>query len=134
MTFEEKAQVLTRSLPVPKESGWTGGFKAIKRLSIPDVRYADGPQGFRVANMNNASGTTTAFPSLLSLGMSWDRDLVRQQGEAMGAEFKAKGAHVQLGPGMNVQRIPENGRSFEYISGEDPTLGRELVPHIVKGI
>jgi beta-glucosidase len=66
--------------------------------------------------------------------MSWDRDLVYEQGVAMGEEFKAKGAHVQLGPGMNVQRVPTNGRAFEYISGEDPVVGRELVPPIIKGI
>jgi len=34
--------------------------------------------------------------------MSWDRELVYAQGKAMGEEFKAKGGHVQLGPGMNV--------------------------------
>lgn len=52
----------------------------------------------------------------------------------MAKEFKDKGGHVLLGPGMNVMRIPENGRAFEYISGEDPTLGRELVAPMVKGI
>jgi beta-glucosidase len=52
----------------------------------------------------------------------------------MGAEFKAKGGHVQLGPGMNVQRVPQGGRAMEYISGEDPVVGRELVPHMVRGI
>jgi beta-glucosidase len=52
----------------------------------------------------------------------------------MGAEFKAKGGHVQLGPGMNVQRVPTVGRAFEYLSGEDPVVGRELVPPMVRGI
>jgi beta-glucosidase len=52
----------------------------------------------------------------------------------MGQEFHDKGAHVMLGPGMNVQRVQENGRGFEYLSGEDPVVGRELVPHMVKGI
>jgi len=52
----------------------------------------------------------------------------------MGREFFLKGAHVQLGPGLNVQRVPLNGRNFEYISGEDPVLGKELAYSIVKGI
>ena len=52
----------------------------------------------------------------------------------MGEEFLAKGAHVQLGPAVNVQRIPTNGRNFEYLSGEDPVVGAELVPHVIKGI
>ena len=134
MNFSEKAQVLTRSTPDKDHWGWTGGFKAIDRLGVPQIRYNDGPQGFRTMDYNNVTGTSTAFPSLLSLSMSWDRDLVYAQGAAMGKEFFDKGAHVMLGPGMNVQRVQENGRAFEYISGEDPVLGRELVPHMVKGI
>ena len=39
-------------------------------------------------------------------------------GRAMGAEFFAKGANVQLGPGVCVARVPNDGRNFEYLSGE----------------
>lgn len=56
-----------------------------------------------------------------------DRDMAALYGEAMGAEFKAKGTNVMLGPGLNLLRVPMNGRTFEYISGEDPVLGAELV-------
>jgi beta-glucosidase len=52
----------------------------------------------------------------------------------MGQEFHAKGANVFLGPGLNVQRIPEGGRNFEYLSGEDPYLGYILAQPAVKGI
>jgi beta-glucosidase len=52
----------------------------------------------------------------------------------MGAEFKGKGANVQLGPGVNLNRIPQNGRCFEYVSGEDPYLGRRMVGPVVSGI
>ena len=52
----------------------------------------------------------------------------------MGAEFHGKGANVQLGPGMCVARVPRNGRNFEYLSGEDPVLGVNMVPPVVKGI
>ncbi len=52
----------------------------------------------------------------------------------MGAEFFGKGANVQLGPGVNVARVPRNGRNFEYISGEDPFLGYTLVQPAVAGI
>lgn len=41
----------------------------------------------------------------------------------MGNEFWKKGANVQLGPGVCLNRVPKNGRNFEYISGEDPKLG-----------
>merc|ERR1719352_1549417 len=35
---------------------------------------------------------------------------------------------------MNVHRFPRNGRNFEYISGEDPVPGEELVPAYVRGV
>jgi beta-glucosidase len=44
----------------------------------------------------------------------------------MGKEYDLKGASVQLGPGVNVMRLGNDGREFEYISGEDPYLGGEL--------
>ena len=41
----------------------------------------------------------------------------------MGKEFHDKGANVQFGPGVNIARLSNAGRSFEYLSGEDPFLG-----------
>jgi beta-glucosidase-like glycosyl hydrolase len=52
----------------------------------------------------------------------------------MGKEFFAKGANVQLGPGLCVARVPRNGRDFEYLSGEDPFLGYTLVKPVITGI
>ena len=52
----------------------------------------------------------------------------------MGKEFSGKGANVQFGPGANLARLPNGGRSFEYISGEDPFLGFTLIQPVVKGI
>lgn len=52
----------------------------------------------------------------------------------MGEEFAGKGANVQFGPGVNVARIANGGRSFEYLSGEDPYLGYVLVQPVVRGI
>ena len=49
-------------------------------------------------------------------------------------EFAGKGANVQLGPGLCIARIPQNGRNFEYLSGEDPFLGYTLVQPAIKGI
>ena len=51
-----------------------------------------------------------------------------------GREFYNKGSNVQLGPGMCVARVPRNGRNFEYISGEDPFLGYQMVQPVIKGI
>ena len=70
----------------------------------------------------------------MTVGATWDVELVYAWGAAMGAEFWGKGANVQLGPGVNVARVPRNGRNFEYISGEDPFLGYILVQPAVQGI
>jgi beta-glucosidase len=39
-----------------------------------------------------------------------------------------------MGPGVNVVRIPQNGRAFEYVSGEDPILGAAMAEQITWGI
>ena len=68
----------------------------------------------------------TAFPSALAAAASWDPSLVFRWAAAIGAEFRAKGANVVLGPSVNVHRIPRGGRNGEYLSGEDPALGVPL--------
>jgi len=40
---------------------------------------------------------------------------------------------MMLGPGVNLARVPQCGRMDEYIPGDDPTLGAELVKVFVKG-
>ena len=54
------------------------------------------------------------------MAASWDVDALYQWGAGMGKEFYDKGSNVQLGPGLCLARIPQNGRNFEYLSGEDP--------------
>jgi len=71
---------------------------------------------------------------LLSWANTWDTELVEEFGRRVAQEFKDKGAGVYLGPGLNVQRIPTDGRNYEYLSGEDPVLGAKLAPHIIKGV
>ena len=90
-----------------------------------------GPQGFRD---NIYPGTTTQFPSGLAVAASWDVASMGAWGHAMGAEFFGKGANVQLGPGLCLARLPNDGRNFEYLSGEDPFLGFTLVQPVIAGI
>ena len=111
--------------------GYVGNVPAIERLSIPAITMNDGPQGFR----DNAHvGTTTSFPSGLTIGATFDVAAASLWGTTMGQEFFDKGANVQLGPGMCLARIPRNGRNFEYIAGEDPYLGYIMVNPVIKGI
>ena len=68
------------------------------------------------------------------MAASWDTAALLEWGVGMGKEFYAKGANVQLGPGLCLARVPQNGRNFEYAAGEDPYLGYHLVHGAIKGI
>jgi beta-glucosidase len=76
----------------------------------------DGPEGYRASGKD--VGTTTQWPSGLTLAHSFDPALMLEWGKAMGQEFYNKGANVQFGPAVNVARVANGGRSFEYNSGE----------------
>ena len=94
-------------------------------------RWDNGPQGF---GDNTPAGTSTQWPSTLNIGATWDPDLAREWGVAMGEEWWGKGTNILEGPGINVMRVPYNGRTFEYISGEDPVLGSVLVGPTIDGM
>jgi len=100
---------------------------AIRRLGIPKLVMADGPQGIR------AHGPACSFPSGIALAATWDQKLAYEYGSAIGREAKARGIHIQLGPGVNIARTPLNGRNFEYY-GEDPYLTGEMASRWIQGI
>ena len=113
------------------DGDYVGNTPAVERLGIPPLTMNDGPQGFR---SNEYPGSTTQFPAAINVAATFDVGIAEEWGEAMGIEFAAKGSNVQLGPGLNVARVPVNGRNFEYLSGEDPFLGAHLVPGVIHGI
>eukprot|EP00937_MAST-01D_sp_MAST-1D-sp2_P002356 g2356.t1 len=128
MTNAEKIHLLHGS-----GSGYIGNVEAQRGGAIPALKLNDGPQGFRCKD-SSLAGTTTAWPSALGISATFSKTTARAWGAAMGSEFFAKGANVQLGPGMCVARVPRNGRNFEYLSGEDPQLGTSMVPPVIDGI
>ena len=66
----------------------------------------------------------------MALAATWDPALAEQYGQVIGAEECGKGASVNLGPTVNIDRDPRWGRSFEALS-EDPFLNASLdVPEI----
>lgn len=112
---------------------YTGNIPANERLGIPALNMQDGPQGFRTSQDTGGFGTSTAWPSALTIASSWDPDLVYRWATAMASEFKQKGANMALAPGLGIARVPTAGRNFEYLCGEDPTLGAVLAKSSVKG-
>lgn len=73
------------------------------------------------------------FPCGTALGATWNQPLLLEAGKLMGEEAKAKGAHILLGPCVNMQRSPLGGRGFESIS-EDPVLAGLGAASLTNGI
>ena len=71
--------------------GCVGNIAPIPRIEFPGLCLMDGPQSVRPAD------GISVFPSGVTAGATWDRDLILQRGVALSEEFKAKGAHVMLG-------------------------------------
>jgi beta-glucosidase len=128
MTLKEKIAMLHG-----KKGTYIGNIPGNERLGIPPVYMNDGPQGFRTTPTTGPPGSTTAWPSALTAAASWDTNLVYRWAAAVGVEFKGKGADIDLAPGMNLARVPRNGRNFEYC-GEDPILCAQVASAIVRGI
>jgi beta-glucosidase len=107
----------------------------VPRLGIPAIMVSDGPHGLRREPDSGArtSLPATCFPTASALGSSWDLDLVRGIGRAIGVEAHAQGVAVVLGPGINIKRTPLCGRNFEYFS-EDPLLAGVLGVALVEGL
>ena len=106
--------------------------KAIPRLNVPSLRLSDGPNGVRGTRFFNGA-PAACFPNGTALAATWDVDLLQKAGVLMGEEAKLKGAHVLLGPTVNMQRSPLGGRGFESFS-EDPVLAGFAAAAIVNGV
>ena len=106
---------------------------------IPSIVLTDGPHGVRRQSGASdhlgvgGSEPATCFPPAVALSQTWDPDLVERVGAALGAEARALGVHVLLGPGVNIKRDPRCGRNFEYFS-EDPLLSGVLGAAWVRGV
>lgn len=109
----------------------------VPRLGIPQLMMSDGPHGVRAEIKWNSwdyaswtSDSIVAFPALTCLAATWNPDMSAIYGNAVSEEFAYRGKDIMLGPGVNICRMPLNGRNFEYM-GEDPYLAGEMViPYI----
>lgn len=110
MNVTEKIHMLHGSATSPEAGRYVGGVGYQARLNIPNINLNDGPQGFRNAD-SSLRGTSTAWPSGLTIGSTFDVQSARLWGEMMGEEFLGKGANVQLGPGVCLARVPQCGEN-----------------------
>lgn len=149
MTLEEKAQLLVGGgndgfvgsgamLGHQKKfvHGAAGTTVAIPRLGIPATVQCDGPAGVHIDAHREGDSRNyyaTGFPVGTCLASTWNTDLVRKVGEAIGNETLEYGCDVVLGPGMNLHRNPLCGRNFEYYS-EDPVVTGLMGTAFVLGV
>lgn len=104
---------------------YTAGLPA---LCVPPLGLEDGPNG-----VGDGLTGVTALPAGIALAATWDPTLARRYGMVIGAEQKAKGSSVDLGPTVNIDRDPRWGRTFETFS-EDPYLASRLATAEIHGI
>lgn len=123
MTLDEKVSILKG------KNFWV--TPPVKRLGLPSFGMTDGPHG--VGPHSSGWRKSTYFPTSISMGSTWNPEIARTFGEALGRETRASNRHVILGPGVNIQRSPMCGRTFEYLT-EDPFLNGELAVAIVEGV
>ena len=132
MTLEEKVGMTTA------QSKFSS--RGVPRLGIPEVWHTDGHHGIRPEVLwdewDQAGWTNdscTAFPALINLAATWDKEMSLLYGRSIGEEARYRKKDILLGPGINICRTPLNGRNFEYM-GEDPYLAGQMVVPYVKGV
>ena len=132
MTLEEKVAVLHA------QSKFSSA--GVPRLGIPELWCTDGPHGIRPEVLwdewDQAGWTNdscTAFPALTCLAATWNPEMSALYGKSIGEEARYREKDVLLGPGVNIYRMPLNGRNFEYM-GEDPYLSSRMVVPYIQGV
>ena len=138
MTRDEKyAQLVGAPGIIPELPKCYGArhVPGIPRLSIPTFRITNGPVGVGQSDcvpasqpgvpMSSLTGVNTPkatqLPSGMAVAASFDRTVATRFGDVIGQEARDLALHVLEGPGLNLARVPQGGRNFEYF-GEDPFL------------
>ena len=136
LDIEERIKDLLGRLTLKEKFQLCSGRKmfytrSIRRLGIPHLKMTDGPHG--IGPHSNGGLECTYFPVGVCRAATWNPELSKRFGIAVGQEVREIGYHMLLGPGVNIQRAPLCGRNFEYQT-EDPYLNKKLAVSYIKGI
>jgi beta-glucosidase len=101
-------------------------LKRETRLGIPALVHEECLTGL-------AAWRAATFPTPLAWGASFDPELVREAGLAIGGSMRTLGVHQGLAPVLDVVRDPRWGRVDECI-GEDPYLVGTVGTSFVRGL
>ena len=102
---------------------------------LPKVSVADGPIGLRVEKdgVHGCNLPATGFPSITTLANTWSLQCAYKMGECLADECIERDVDILLAPGVNIKRVPVNGRNFEYFS-EDPYLAGIMAKSYILGV
>jgi beta-glucosidase len=125
MTLADKINMVTGA---GTSSPYVFYITAIPSLCIPAMGQEDGPNG-----VGDGLTGVTQLPAGVSLAATFDPSLASQYGKVIGSEERGKGAMVNLGPTVNIDRDPRWGRSFEAFT-EDPYLNSSLAVSEIDGV
>jgi beta-glucosidase-like glycosyl hydrolase len=126
MSLVEKVNITTG---VGWESGRCLGDTApALDAGFPGLCLQDGPLGLRKVD------NVTAFPAGITVGATFNKDIMYRRGRAYGEEARKKGVNVILGPGVGaLGKIPAGGRNWEGF-GTDPVLQGIAAAETIRGI
>lgn len=139
-----KADAVIKTLSLEEKIEMTHGHNkfflpgAVNK-GVPKVFMVDASSGVRInysipdQNEVRHPLRTTQFPSTITIAATFNPELAREFGKAVGEETRMSGAGILLGPGMNIYRSAQCGRNFEYL-GEDPVLASRMVENYVQGM
>ncbi len=100
---------------------------AMPQIGLPRLKMSDASMGVRVY------GPSIAYAAGIGLAASWDPKLAYAVGKSVGRDARARGVNFVLGPGVNIYRMPVDGRNFEFL-GEDPYLGARIAVPYIEGM
>ena len=126
--INQRADALLRRMTLTEKIQLLSGLHGVQRLGVPPIRWSDATNG--VVDC----GPSTAYPAASCMSAAWSRRLAKLEGRHIGLDARGKQVNILLGPGVNILRQPQNGRSMEYIGGEDPFLASQLVVPYVQGL
>ena len=117
-------KALVSQMTLEEKAGLCSGLdfwhtKSVERLGVPSVMVSDGPHGLRKQDDKgdhlgmNDSIKAVCMPAASATAASFDRDLIRKMGEAIGDSCQHEKLSVVLGPAVNIKRSPLCGRNFE---------------------
>ena len=107
----------------------TNAGEKIDSVGKPATDWDDSPVA--MGGMERG-GSHCVWPSEYLVAETWDVDLLRSMGEAVGEESLSSGIFGWWSPAINMHRSPFSGRNYEYYS-EDPLLTGSLARAMLDG-